>query len=160
MDNLLGGIDAYGWWLIAAVVLAIAETLAPGVFLIWIAIAAAITGVASFMLPIDLPEQLIVFAVASLVSGYAGRSWYLANPVETEDDMLNDRIARLVGDVVVVVAPIVDGRGRVKVADGVWPARGPDSAIGTRVRIIGADGGCLIVELIVSRDVSLAPPTP
>lgn len=151
MNGLFGGIDAYGWWLIAAVVLAIAETLAPGVFLIWIAIAAAITGVASFMLPIDLPQQLIVFAVASLVSGYAGRSWYLANPVETEDEMLNDRIARLVGDEVVVVAPIIDGRGRVKVADGVWPARGPDSAIGARVRIIGADGGCLLVEAIVSR---------
>jgi len=159
MGDWLGAIDAYGWWLIAAVVLAILETLAPGVFLIWIAIAAAVAGRASFVLPIDVPQQLIVFAVASLVSGYAGRSWYLANPVETEDEMLNDRVARLIGEEVVVVAPIVDGRGRVKVADGVWPARGPDCAIGARVRIVGADGGCLIVEALPPPTSSLATPS-
>lgn len=158
MNDLIGGIDAYGWWLIVAVVLAIAETLAPGVFLIWIAIAAAITGVASFLLPIDVAQQLILFAAASLVSGYAGRSWYLANPVDTDDDKLNDRVARLIGDEVVVVVPIVDGRGRVKVADGVWPARGPDSSIGARVRIVGADEGCLLVEAAAPTQTSLSPP--
>ncbi|TXC68934.1 NfeD family protein [Sphingorhabdus soli] len=159
MGDWLAAIDAYGWWLIAAIALAILEMLAPGVFFIWIAIAAVVTALASFVLPIDVPQQLIVFAVASLVSGYAGRSWYLANPVETEDDMLNDRVARLIGDEVIVVAPIIDGRGRVKVADGVWPARGPDSAIGARVRIVGADGGCLIVEALQASTSSLATPS-
>ncbi len=159
MGDWIGAIDAYGWWLIAAIALAILEMLAPGVFLIWIAIAAAVTGIASFLLPIDMPQQLIVFAVAALVSGYAGRSWYLANPVDTDDEMLNDRVARLIGEEVVVVVPIIDGRGRVKVADGVWPARGPDSAIGARVRIVGADGGCLIVETLPAMAPSLTPPT-
>jgi len=158
MTDWLGAIDAYGWWLIAAIMLAILEMLAPGVFFIWIAIAAAVTGLASFTLPIDVPEQLIVFAVASLVSGYAGRSWYLANPVAADDEMLNDRVARLIGDEVVVVAPIIDGRGRVKVADGVWPARGPDSAIGARVRIIAADSGCLVVEAVRPAEQTIAPP--
>ncbi len=159
MGDLFGDIDAYGWWLIAAIVLAILETLAPGVFLIWIAIAAGITGIASFLLPIDVTQQLIVFAVASLVSGYAGRSWYLANPVDTEDEMLNDRIARLIGDEVVVVTAIIDGRGRVKVADSEWPARGPDSAVGARVRIIGADGSCLLVEAVGGAEATLPPPS-
>ena len=35
---------AHWWWLVAAVVLAIAEIIAPGIFLIWLAAAAGLTG--------------------------------------------------------------------------------------------------------------------
>jgi membrane protein implicated in regulation of membrane protease activity len=55
--------------------------------------------------------------------------------------MLNDRSARMVGQIVIVETAIVDGRGRVLVGDGSWPARGDDAAAGTRVRITRvADG--------------------
>ena len=42
---------------------------------------------------------------------------------------------------------IEDGRGRAKVADGEWPVHGPDVAEGTKVRVISADGGVLVVEV-------------
>ena len=54
--------------------------------------------------------------------------------------------ARLIGETVTVVDAIVDGRGRVKVGDGVWPAKGADCEVGTKVRITGADGTVLVVE--------------
>ena len=61
-------------WVVAAVALGIAELAIPGVFLIFLAIAAAITGLATFALP-DLP--LIVqggsFAAWSVVSVLIGR---------------------------------------------------------------------------------------
>ena len=41
---------------------------------------------------------------------------------------------------------IEDGRGRAKVGDGEWPVRGPDVAEGTKVRVVRADGGVLVVE--------------
>ena len=63
--------------------------------------------------------------------------------------MLNDRAARLIGETLVVVEAIEDGRGRVRVGDGAWPARGPDAAAGTRVRVTGADGACLHVEPVL-----------
>ena len=47
---------------------------------------------------------------------------------------------------VTVVVAIANGEGRVRVGDGVWSARGPDVAAGSRVRIHGADGNYLKVS--------------
>lgn len=135
------------WWLAAAVALGFAELLVPGVFLVFLALAAAITGVATLALPGLSPEaQLGAFAVWSAVTVLIGKRWYRDYPVETSDPMLNDRVARLIGTTVVVTQAIENGRGRVRVADGEWPARGPDAAAGVRARITGAAEGHLIVE--------------
>jgi len=90
-------------WLIAAGLLAIAEMLVPGVFLIWLAAAAALTGAATFVFGLEIPFQLSLFALFTLATVYFGRRWYHANPVESSDPLLNDRVARLVGETVVVV---------------------------------------------------------
>jgi hypothetical protein len=46
----------------------------------------------------------------------------------------------------VVTQALEGGSGRVRYGDGEWSARGPDLAVGVRVRITGADGTKLIVE--------------
>src|SRR5690606_18999023 len=99
----------------------------------------------------DLPLafQLLLFALFSLGSVYAGRRWYIRHPVESSDPLLNDRAARLIGQTVVVVTAIENGTGRVKIGDSVWNARGPDCEEGARVRVIGSDGSCLNVEPMV-----------
>src|SRR5438552_2289562 len=104
-------------WLVFAALLGIAEVMIPGVFLIWIAIAAAITGLAALALPIGLPLQLLIFAALSIAAVWAGRRWYVDHPVASTDPLLNDRTARLIGHTVTVVEPIVGGEGRVKVGD-------------------------------------------
>lgn len=139
-------LDNHWWWLIFAVALGIGEILLPGVFLIWIAIAAAITGAVAFATGVGLTAQIVLFALLCLAATYLGRKWYVDNPVASQDPLLNDRTARLVGEVLTVVEPIVNGRGRVKVGDGEWPCRGPDAPLGARVRVIGADGAALNVE--------------
>ena len=65
----------------------------------------------------------------------------------SQDPLLNDRTARLVGEIVTVVEPIDNGRGRVKVGDSVWPCRGPDAPVGSQVRVVGAEASVLKVEL-------------
>ena len=134
-------------WLIAALVLGIAELAVPGVFLVFLAIAAAFTGVMAFALP-DLPVavQLGAFAVWSVVAVTIGKRWYRDYPVEGGDPLLNDRAARLIGQIVIVETALVDGQGRVLVGDGSWPARGPDAAVGTRVRIVTVMDGAVTVE--------------
>ncbi len=136
-------------WLIAALVLGIAELAAPGIFLVFLAIAAAITGAAVFVLP-DLPvaAQLGAFAVWSVVTVLIGRRWYRDYPVHDGDPLLNDRSARLVGQMVVVETALNDGRGRVLVGDGSWPARGPDAPVGTRVRVTAVIDGEVVVECV------------
>jgi membrane protein implicated in regulation of membrane protease activity len=136
-----------GWWLILAVVLGITELLLPGVFLIFLAAAAAITGVLVLIFS-DMPiaAQLLGFAAWSVVAVLLGRRFYRDYPIETADPLLNDRAARLIGEIVTVTQTIEDGRGRVKVADGEWPALGSDAAVGARVRVVGSDGTSLRVE--------------
>ena len=134
-------------WLVAAVLLGLAELVVPGVFLIFLAIAAAITGAAMLALPaLPLAAQLGSFAVWSVASVLIGRRWYTDYPVSTSDPMLNDRAARLVGETVTVVVPIVAGDGRVRVGDGEWPASGADAPTGTRVRVTAVESGILRVE--------------
>lgn len=134
-------------WLAVAAVLGLAELLVPGVFLIFLAIAAAVVGVALLALP-DLPliAQLGAFATWSVVTVLIGRRWYADYPVEASDPLLNDRAARMVGQTVIVTEAIADGRGRVRVGDGEWPASGPDATPGTRMRVVTVSGGIVTVE--------------
>ena len=139
-------LEPHWWWLIIAVILGVLEIVIPGVFLIWLAAAAAITGLVALFVGVPLAAQFLIFAVLALLATYVGRRWYLANPVASSDPLLNDRAARLVGEVVTVAVAIADGEGRVRVGDGEWPARGADAPVGARVRIAAVEHGTLIVE--------------
>ena len=132
-------------WLILAALLAMAELVTPGMFLIWLALAAAGTGFVTLVTGIAFPAQILLFALFSLLSVLSAKRWFGGNPVESCDPLLNDRAARLVGKTVTVVAAIENGEGQVRVGDGVWPCRGPDVPVGTRVRVVGSDGTCLKV---------------
>ena len=135
-------------WMIAGAALAIAEMLVPGVFLIWIGAAAALTGVIALLLPIGVIAQFLIFAVASVAAIYAGRSYLSRNPIVSADPLLNDKSARLIGTIVTAVEPVDALQGRVKVGDGVWSARGADAATGDRLRVVGSEGGVLVVERV------------
>lgn len=134
------------WWLGLAVMLGIGEIVTPGVFLIWIALAAAVTGGIAMLTGLPLALQFLLFAGLCLGSVWIGRRWYVDHPVESEDPLLNDRIARMVGEVVIVAEPITHGRGRVRVGDSIWDCSGADIQAGEAVRITGAQGAILLVE--------------
>lgn len=139
--------DAGALWLAGALVLAIAELAAPGVFLIFLAVAAAITGATVLALrEVPAAAQLASFAAWSVVAVLVGRRWYRDYPVAGGDALLNDRAGRIVGQAVLVEQAITGGHGRVVLGDGTWPARGPDTAVGTRMRVTAVDGGVLVVE--------------
>ena len=139
------GIDDHWWWLIAAALLGILEIFIPGVFLVWMAAAAALTGVIAALLPIALPFQLAIFGLLAMAAVFGGRRVYERNPVASSDPDLNDRTARLIGQRVTVVSAIANGEGRVKVGDSVWTAKGPDLPVGSQVLVKGAQGSCLLV---------------
>lgn len=142
-------------WLAAALLLGIAELLVPGFFLIFVAIAAGITGLLSWVLPsLPLWGQVLSLAGWTGVAVAVGRRWYADYPVPSADPLLNDRSARLIGETVEVCEAIEQGRGRVSVGDSSWSARGPDAPVGTRMRVVGAQAGVLVVEPV---ERSLAP---
>ena len=85
-------------WLAVALGLAIAELIAPGFFLIFLAVGAATTGFAILLVP-GLPVliQALLFALFTAAAVGLGRRWYHRSEVPTEDRFLNDRAARLIG---------------------------------------------------------------
>jgi membrane protein implicated in regulation of membrane protease activity len=141
--SLLNELSPNLWWLIAAALLAILEIILPGIFLVWIAAAAGITGLVLSIVDLSFPMQVAVFAVLTFASVFAGRLYYARNPVPNEDPNLNARAARLIGKTVTVEQAIENGNGRVRVGDGVWNARGPDLPAGSHALIVAADGTCL-----------------
>jgi hypothetical protein len=144
-------LEPHWLWIGLGLILAAAEMAFPGVFLIWMAGAALITGVVAWQADISIPLQVVIFAVLSVVSVVTGRRWLRDNPVEGADPLLNRRGAQLVGQTGLVTAPIEGGSGRVRHGDTEWLASGPDIEAGVRVRIVGTNGAVLLVE-------RLAPP--
>ncbi|GAA0718587.1 NfeD family protein [Dokdonella soli] len=144
MDNL---VDNYGWWLLALVLIA-AEMIAPGYFMLWIGIAAGIMGLIALVAP-AMPAivQAILFGVLAIAS--CALYWKFIRPLaEQRDDqpLLNRRGEKLVGQRFVLVEPIVNGRGKVKVGDGSWLAEGPDLPAGSEVEVVAVDGTTLRVK--------------
>jgi membrane protein implicated in regulation of membrane protease activity len=135
-------------WLILAAVLGTAEIILPGFFLLWIGGAALLTGIGTLLFQFNEPMQFASFAVLAIVAVFAGRRWFALNPIESADPLLNDRVGRMVGEIVTVVEPFESGIGRVRVGDGVWSAKGGDFALGARLRVAGVDKGVLLVEPI------------
>lgn len=135
------------YWLIAAVMLGIAELLAPGVFFVFLAIAAGVVAATLLALPdLPLPAQLGALGAWSVATVLIGRRWYRDYPVESRDPLLNDRAGRMIGASAIVSAPIVGGRGRVRIGDGEWPATGPNADAGTMMRVTAVVDGVVSVE--------------
>ena len=141
-------LDAHWAWLALGLFLAVAEIVIPGVFLIWLAGAAIVTGCLAWALPLSPAVQIVIFAVLAIVAVFSGRRYLRGHPVEGADPLMNDRGGRLVGETVVVTSTIVGGTGRIKHGDSEWLARGPDAEPGTRMRVSGHDGTVLLVEHI------------
>ena len=145
MSNL--PFDPAWLWLIGGVVLLIAELIAPGFSLIFIGAAGIATGLLSLALGLPVVLQLAAFAVlAFLAVRILGKRFYVSRYDHSADPLLNNRAARLLGKVVVVVQPVDSHGGRVRVGDSEWSARGGPAAPGEKVRIVDVEGNCLKVE--------------
>lgn len=143
----MSGFDFEWLWLIGGVLLLIAELIAPGFFLVFIGGAAIATGLVTLLVGIPVAAQLALFAILAFLSArVGGRYAYSYRYDYSSDPLLNDRVGRLLGRVVVVVEAVDADGGRVRVGDSVWSARGRPAAVGERVRIVDVDGNCLKVE--------------
>ena len=154
----LNDLDAAWAWIGLGLVLAGFEMIVPGVYLIWLALAALVTGALTFVFDPGVPLQVVNFVFLSLIAVYTARRMFGETPIASDDPLMNNRMGRLVGQTGTVSVAIEHGEGRITQGDSQWPARGPELPAGTRVRIIGSDGGTLIVEpLTLLKDEGTAP---
>jgi inner membrane protein len=138
-------------WFIAGALLLVLEVLAPGVFMLWLGLAAMLVGAISIFVDWSWQAQFIAFAVFSVA---AIPLWLrLSRQVGTTTDQpfLNRRAEALVGRVFTLEKPIIDGAGTVRIDDSVWRITGRDVPAGRRVKVVGVDGTALHVELVTDR---------
>lgn len=137
------------YWLVLGLALMVLELFNPGSYMLWLGLGAMLTALAAMLVPGLAPVwQFIAFGVLSLIAILGYREWRRRNPrVEASDQpLLNQRAAQLVGQTHTLFEPIVDGRGRLKIGDAFWTVFGADLPAGTRVRIVATDGVSLTVE--------------
>ena len=137
------------WWWILALVLIALEVIMPGYFMLWIGIAAGVTGLVMLVAPgLSLLGQALVFAVLAFLSCAA--YWYGLRPRlmrnEPGDALLNRRGEQKIGQRYVLAEAIVNGRGKARVGDSLWLVRGPDLPVGSMVEVVGVDGTTLLVR--------------
>jgi inner membrane protein len=143
MSFLLSG---WTWFLISFALMAL-EMLAPGMFLIWLGIAAFITGVVVQVFGIGWQASALVFAVLAVASVFIGRriSRFSRNKIEPAAH-LNALGQNLVGQSFRLDRPLLNGEGQIKIGDSVWRIVGPDMVAGANVKVVRIDGATLIVD--------------
>jgi membrane protein implicated in regulation of membrane protease activity len=130
-------------WLAAGLGLLILEMLLPGVFMMWLGLAACGAGLLTLAFEFGFSGQVVSFGVLAAISLTIGmRMRRPATIMRTESAGLVGRPA---------TALVFHGRdGRVRLGDTDWPARVPQEIAppdpGTRLRVAQVDGTTLIVR--------------
>src|SRR5215210_6337611 len=102
-------------WIVLGLVLMGLELVAPGVFLIWLGLAAVLTGLLDAALRLSWQTAWLTFAALAVVAGRM-----LTRSREDDEggrSPLNRRGQALVGRVFTLDAPMVEGCGRISVDD-------------------------------------------
>ena len=131
-------------WMIAGLVLLGVEILAPGVFMMWLGIAAILAGLIVWQLDWGFGAQVGIFTVLAAISLAVGMRLRASTK-----PALNNQIGGLIGRMAIALS--FDGReGRVRLGDSDWSARlAAGAAIpepGTHLRVDGVDGTILLVR--------------
>jgi membrane protein implicated in regulation of membrane protease activity len=138
------------WWAAALLLLGM-EILVPGTYFLWMAVAAVIIGNLMLAFPeTGIAAQIAIFAILSMIAILIGRKYFRNTHYQSEQPLLNQRAVQHLGQTAILVQPLSNGEGRIKIGGTFWRVRGPDAAQGSIVKIIDTDGMTLFVELIDS----------
>jgi inner membrane protein len=140
MQELFPLVGIWFWWIVAGALLLL-ELMTPGVFAMWLALAAASVGITDYFVDLSWQFELLAFAVFSLVYVYLARPWYSKGTLQNSDQPnLNQRIYAFVGKSFVLAEPIVNGQGKLDIEGTRWDVLGPNLAKGATVKVTAVEG--------------------
>jgi membrane protein implicated in regulation of membrane protease activity len=136
------------WWVAGALVLCVVEMVSLSLFLLMLAGGALVAAAAS-ALGAPLWVQVLLASLVSLALIAGLRPWLLRH-LRTRGSVVETNAAALVGVEAMVVAPVTELGGRVKVRGEVWSARASrDGAVyapGSYVRVVRIEGATAVVQ--------------
>lgn len=151
IKTILAELGPWVWWVVGLLLLGF-EIVIPGIFLLWIGIAAMIVGAISLALwdsgiwPWQL--QIVIFAALAVGSSYIGKRFVADRQGDSDQPLLNQRTERLIGRTSTLLEPIENGRGRIKLDDTLWVIEGPDLDTGATIEIVAASSNRLVVKAV------------
>ncbi len=151
---VLSFIQALGPWTWVAIGLLILgiEIMMPSTLLLWPGLSALAVGFITLILGTDAAiwpwqAQVLVFLILAVVLAIIGKRIMKNRKYnESENPILNERGAQLIGQTAILADPISNGMGRVKIGDTTWRVKGDDTKAGAKVTVVDYDAGTLIVE--------------
>jgi membrane protein implicated in regulation of membrane protease activity len=150
LETVFAELGPWNWMVLGFVLLGL-EIVIPGVFLLWIGIAAILTGTVTLQLwdwsVWTWHLQVLLFLVLSVISALIGKRVAGSQTATSDLPYLNRRSEQMLGRTATLAEPIREGRGRIQLGDTVWRVSGPDLPIGARVKVINVADGDL--ELVV-----------
>ncbi len=138
-------IQAWHLWLIAGFLLAVAEIMVPGFFLLPFGVAGMLTAALS-LTGMAVVWQLTFFVLGGGLFVFLARKFFVKAEKVTHAEDTKTNIEALVGKTAIVTQPIsYDQRGYVKVGGEEWGAVWPTDDgfvfdIGDRVKLVSVDG--------------------
>ncbi|MFB1010589.1 MAG: NfeD family protein [Thiopseudomonas sp.] len=135
-------------WFIAAILLMILEILVPGIFLIWLGLGAALTGLFLLLIPgAGLAWQLLALACSICIAVAAGLKWQ-RKLLRRQPAQLNLGLDGFIGRIAEVSQPFAQGHGRIRLDGSSYPAtsKTPELAAGHLVQVTATRANLLVVE--------------
>lgn len=143
---LLEQLEYWHWWLLGVALITL-EIFSPGIYLLWLGIAAGITGFVLLAVPdMSWQTQLVVFALFSVLAVITMHSALRHRPIKSDDTTLNRRGEQYIGRTFTLDEDMLNGWGKIHVDDSTWKVRGSNCSAGTTVKVTGVDGVVLLVE--------------
>lgn len=135
-------------WLSVGIVLFILEVFGASGFLIGLALASLVlAGLTAMELVTSWQYQLLWFALLGVVFTVLYWRVFRSFNRTTDEPLLNDRAAQLIGRKFLLEQVLENGQGRVQLGDTLWKAEAEtELAIGTTVEVYASEGMVLKVR--------------
>jgi inner membrane protein len=138
-------VEIHWYWLIGGVLLCAAEALAPGLFLLWLGVAAIATGLLLVAFNLSFAWSLMMFGALAVAAVLIGRKFYGSVEKDSDQPFLNRRAEAMIGRTFVLAQPIKAGEGQLIISDTHWRVRGPDMPAGVKVRVTAVEEATFLV---------------
>ncbi|MDP2193631.1 MAG: NfeD family protein, partial [Alphaproteobacteria bacterium] len=113
-------------WLILATILIGLESLAPLAYLMWFGIAAIFQSILTYLFIENPMIQIFSYSILAFLVTIFGRRFIPIHVEQKNQRNMNKRLESMIGKIVILDNPIINGQTQLTIDASIWKATGPD----------------------------------